>query len=261
MISLFNDFLEDSERSNSVKERMKKFASATAVPKCSSCDRSVYANDPQIVLDGLSYHRACAKCVECKCQITIQNFNKSGSTLYCTTHYLKRFHEDGTILGSEKFTHQSAPGKFAGSGFTIPISNETSNADTTLPPAPESQSTTTTTTTETASNTHSSSSSSSTTATPPPHIPSSAPQRESIKNTNESTVTPPTPPPHVPHVPVTSTSEVETHEEVVAPTESVAESVTESHEPAPVNHSEEHTTTENQEEGGHEEDEDENTSV
>lgn len=107
---------------------MKKFAAATAVPKCSNCNRAVYANDPQVVLDGLSYHRACAKCTECKCQITIQNFAKSGTTLYCRTHYFKKFNEEGTLLGSEKFTHQSAPGKFAGSGFAIPSNTSDSAA-------------------------------------------------------------------------------------------------------------------------------------
>lgn len=120
---------------------MKKFAAASAVPKCAICERSVYANDPQIVLDGLSYHRACAKCTECKCQITIQNFNKSGSTLYCKTHYLKKFHEDGTLLGADKFTHKSAPGKFAGSGFTIPISSDNPSNETS-PPVPQENSST-----------------------------------------------------------------------------------------------------------------------
>jgi hypothetical protein len=108
---------------------MKRFASFSSSPKCATCDRSVYANDPQIVLDGLSYHRACAKCTECKCQITIENFTKSGTTLYCKTHYIKKFKEEGTILGSEKFTHQSAPGKFAGSGFTIPGAESTASPE------------------------------------------------------------------------------------------------------------------------------------
>jgi hypothetical protein len=112
-----------------VKQKMKRFASFSSSPKCATCDRSVYANDPQIVLDGLSYHRACAKCTECKCQITIENFTKSGTTLYCKTHYIKKFKEEGTILGSEKFTHQSAPGKFAGSGFTIPGAESTASPE------------------------------------------------------------------------------------------------------------------------------------
>jgi hypothetical protein len=121
-----------------VKERMKRFASFSNTPKCAICDRSVYANDPQIVLDGLSYHRACAKCNDCKCQITIENFTKSGTTLYCKTHYIKKFKEEGTILGSEKFTHQSAPGKFAGSGFTIPGSESAlSRSNSMAAPAPE----------------------------------------------------------------------------------------------------------------------------
>jgi hypothetical protein len=132
---------DDPERANSVKERMKRFSSLSNTPKCATCERSVYANDPQVVLDGLSYHRACAKCMECKCQITIQNFTKSGTTLYCKTHYIKKFKEEGTILGSEKFTHQSAPGKFAGSGFTIQRSDSSVAAAPAEPaaaaPAPE----------------------------------------------------------------------------------------------------------------------------
>lgn len=63
--------------------------------------------DPQIKLDGTSLHKQCAKCEECKCQITLSNFAKHESgdkiVLLCKTHYFRRFREGGAYLGGEKF--------------------------------------------------------------------------------------------------------------------------------------------------------------
>ena len=99
--------------SGSVKDRMKMFGSSTGnQTKCAGCSRIVYANDPQIVLDGITYHKECAKCSDCRCQITIQNFTKSGTTLYCKTHYFKKFNEEGTYLGGEKYNQKSSQGAF-----------------------------------------------------------------------------------------------------------------------------------------------------
>eukprot|EP01038_Epipyxis_sp_PR26KG_P013400 gene13400-17968_t len=80
--------------------------------KCRICTKSVYPMDPQINLDGSIFHKPCAKCNDCNCQITISNFckNESGdeTTLLCKTHYFKRFHEGGAYLGGEKFQNKSA---------------------------------------------------------------------------------------------------------------------------------------------------------
>ncbi len=75
--------------------------------KCKVCSKSVYPMDPQINLDGTKLHKACAKCGDCGCQITISNFTKNESNdqtvLLCKIHYFKRFHEGGSYLGGEKF--------------------------------------------------------------------------------------------------------------------------------------------------------------
>jgi hypothetical protein len=67
--------------------------------KCKSCKKSVYPMDPQINLDGSVFHKPCAKCADCGCQITISNFTKNESpdetVLLCKTHYFKRFREGG----------------------------------------------------------------------------------------------------------------------------------------------------------------------
>ncbi len=64
--------------------------------------------DPQINLDGVIFHKQCAKCQDCLCQITISNFTKDvtteKTTLLCKTHYFKRFREGGSYLGGEKFS-------------------------------------------------------------------------------------------------------------------------------------------------------------
>lgn len=63
--------------------------------------------DAQINLDGSIFHKPCAKCQDCQCQITISNFCKNETSdetvLLCKTHYFKRFHEGGSYLGAEKF--------------------------------------------------------------------------------------------------------------------------------------------------------------
>ncbi|GMH94045.1 hypothetical protein TrVE_jg6169 [Triparma verrucosa] len=75
--------------------------------KCTVCNTVVYPNDPKIVLDGCAYHKGCAKCVDCQCQITISNFTKVGTELLCRTHNLERFHKDNSYVGGDKFKHKS----------------------------------------------------------------------------------------------------------------------------------------------------------
>jgi len=95
---------EPAQPQGSVKDRLKMFGGGAGNRTlCAQCNKAVYPNDPQITLDGVVYHKQCAKCIECKCQITIQNFTKDGTTLYCKTHYFKKFREEGTYLGGEKY--------------------------------------------------------------------------------------------------------------------------------------------------------------
>lgn len=58
--------------------------------------------DPQINLDGSIFHKHCAKCKDCNCQINLSNFNKSETPdltfLLCKTHYFQRFNEVSFIL-------------------------------------------------------------------------------------------------------------------------------------------------------------------
>lgn len=83
---------------------MKAFsAQSGTVNKCPACDKAVYSADPQINLEGSIYHKACAKCEDCGCQISLRNFTKTENTLLCKTHYFKRFHEQGEYMGGDKF--------------------------------------------------------------------------------------------------------------------------------------------------------------
>lgn len=68
--------------------------------------------DPQINLDGNLFHKTCAKCSECKCQIGLNNFAKTEVDgkliLLCKTHYMKQFSElGGAYLGGERFQVKS----------------------------------------------------------------------------------------------------------------------------------------------------------
>ena len=104
--------------------------------KCAVCDKTVYPNDPQISLDGVSYHKECAKCSDCKCQITLANFCKFETTLFCKTHYFKRFKEEGSYLGGDKYAQKSgvarAQAAAAAPGDETAVESEASEAS----PAP-----------------------------------------------------------------------------------------------------------------------------
>ena len=73
------------------------------------CAKNVYANDPQLVLDGSQYHKACAKCAEPRCgvQLGLGNFAISGEELLCKTHMKERFLLKGQYAGGEKFAQES----------------------------------------------------------------------------------------------------------------------------------------------------------
>lgn len=74
---------------------------------CKICAKSLYPNDPQLNVDGTLFHKTCAKCQDCDCQITLSNFaaiNAEEYVLLCKTHYNKRFSESGgSYPGGEKF--------------------------------------------------------------------------------------------------------------------------------------------------------------
>ena len=78
---------------------------------CKICSKAIYPMDPQINLDGSKFHKTCAKCGECGCQITLSNFTKNESNdqtmLLCKIHYFKRFHEGGSYVGGDKYRTKS----------------------------------------------------------------------------------------------------------------------------------------------------------
>jgi len=110
-----------------------RFASLGAADKCPCCQKTIYAMDKHINLDGTKYHMECAKCVDCKCQITLKNFTRTPdlSILVCKTHYFRRFHEENSYVGGEKFqktsprdAKASTKDKLGASSDTLPTSNE-----------------------------------------------------------------------------------------------------------------------------------------
>lgn len=74
---------------------------------CKLCLKRVYPADPQINLDGHHFHKSCAKCNDCNCQINLDNFSKTeypdnSVLLLCKVHYFTRF-QLGSHVGHEKF--------------------------------------------------------------------------------------------------------------------------------------------------------------
>ena len=134
-------------------------STSTNSNKCAACEKSVYPADPQVSLDGSKYHKVCAKCEDCGCQITLGNFTKCESTLLCKTHYFKRFHEEGSYLGGDKFQNKSERDQKALSRDDIIVASSTDVPS--MTPLSLSISPKTTNSTSTSTSTTSSSSSSS----------------------------------------------------------------------------------------------------
>lgn len=73
--------------------------------------------DTQINIDGFVFHAACAKCVDCRCQITLSNYTKIKNAdktilLLCQNDFYKRFHERGSwngILAGGSFERKEIP--------------------------------------------------------------------------------------------------------------------------------------------------------
>ena len=76
--------------------------------KCPICKKSVYPNDAKLVIADGTYHKSCAKCKVCNCQLTIRNFSTSGDDLMCKTHFMEAFaRSGGSYGGDDKFKHSS----------------------------------------------------------------------------------------------------------------------------------------------------------
>ena len=128
---------------------LERYCSKMPAQYCKHCKKSVYPADPQINLDGSVFHKTCAKCGDCSCQITLSNFssNPDKTLLLCKTHYLKRFKEGGSYLGDDKFTALSSVAKrkegggnikieensHDGGGYDVVSSTEFTSKDTNVP--------------------------------------------------------------------------------------------------------------------------------
>jgi hypothetical protein len=60
------------------------------IEKCNNCRKTVYPADPKINFDGETYHKGCAKCFDCGCQLTLRNFARElvngEKVLLCRAH-------------------------------------------------------------------------------------------------------------------------------------------------------------------------------
>ena len=82
--------------------------------KCPICKKSVYPNDAKLSIADGTYHKSCAKCKVCNCQLTIKNFSTSGDDLMCKTHFMEAFaRSGGSYGGDDKFKHASTRSEHA----------------------------------------------------------------------------------------------------------------------------------------------------
>ena len=87
------------------KALMKLGDSARTANACKSCNKTVYPFDPQLNLGQHKYHKTCAKCEDCHCQLTLSNYTSApdGSSLLCSLHMKIRFRQEGQYRGGGKY--------------------------------------------------------------------------------------------------------------------------------------------------------------
>lgn len=57
---------------------------------CPVCLKNVYVMDAQVKLDGCAFHKVCARCLECQCQVSLTNFASIETDVYkvyCKAHF------------------------------------------------------------------------------------------------------------------------------------------------------------------------------
>ncbi|KAL7747331.1 hypothetical protein RI367_007385 [Sorochytrium milnesiophthora] len=66
----------------------KDLTSASPLPSdaCPMCNKAVYIVD-KVALDGISMHKGCFRCAQCKIQLQIGKSHKVNGAYYCRTHY------------------------------------------------------------------------------------------------------------------------------------------------------------------------------
>ena len=86
--------------------------------KCGVCMKTIYANVTKLVIDAMKFHRACAKCSTCQCQLTLGNFATADDLLLCKTHLLESFARAGGKYAGDTRFQKSSQG-YHGGGWGI----------------------------------------------------------------------------------------------------------------------------------------------
>ena len=78
---------------------------------CKGCTQNIFLTDAFLNLDGCHYHARYARCKDCGCEITLQNFtapSAGGAVLLYKIHYVQLFRQGGAYAGDEKFAKSSS---------------------------------------------------------------------------------------------------------------------------------------------------------
>ena len=90
----------------SAKPKASKKFKAVEPSRCAVCAKTVYQNDAKETLDSKQYHKACFKCADCQCQLTMAKVCVLGDELLCKVHNEQRFKKEGKYGGGDKFKNQ-----------------------------------------------------------------------------------------------------------------------------------------------------------
>ncbi|CAN8011874.1 unnamed protein product [Ixodes pacificus] len=95
------------ETNKEARPKVKRFKGFSGTPKtdvCSICSKRLYPME-RMEASGLTMHKNCFRCIQCRCILRLENYADSCGTLYCGAHYKQLFLAKGNYdegFGREK---------------------------------------------------------------------------------------------------------------------------------------------------------------
>ncbi|GFR11418.1 xin actin-binding repeat-containing protein 2 [Trichonephila clavata] len=84
------DTLKPAEKPKPKVNRFIQEQAAMNTDLCSICGKKVYPME-KMETSGMRIHKNCFRCAHCCCMLRLENYTKSGRSLYCTPHFKQLF--------------------------------------------------------------------------------------------------------------------------------------------------------------------------
>jgi len=77
-------------------------------PRCKKCEKSAYPEE-STKYDGVLYHTACFKCLQCKSSLTVRNVAQFQGDIYCKNCFVRMFKTQGNYNAFKKDGSTTSP--------------------------------------------------------------------------------------------------------------------------------------------------------